>query len=270
MAATFGSSAEINQSGANEMNGRILKFILVMIMTSVMQCGAATVDFDRANKFFDSGSFSEAAAVYQDIIRSEGTSVSLLYNLGNCYFRTGDYGKAILCYERARLLAPRDPDLNANLAQARKAAAVFDKGPMDPRLEAVLTYLSRNEWSWLVVSCAIWIGLVSIGLAFARSTRPSQKRLVLASVGLAGLVILASAVALFLRREESSRGIVLGKEAAIYLSPFEKAETVGVPGMGRIVQMGEIRGGFCYVSVTGTDLRGWMRDWEVTQILSEK
>src|SRR5580692_7246592 len=47
-----------------------------------------------------------------------------LYNLANSYARAGKPGLAVLGYERAALLAPDDPDINANLEYVRASAHV--------------------------------------------------------------------------------------------------------------------------------------------------
>ena len=47
-----------------------------------------------------------------------------LYNLANSYARAGKPGLAVLNYERAALLAPDDPDINANLEYVRTSAHV--------------------------------------------------------------------------------------------------------------------------------------------------
>ncbi len=47
-----------------------------------------------------------------------------LYNLGNQYARAGQPGLAVLTYERARLLAPTDEDIQVNLRRVREAAHV--------------------------------------------------------------------------------------------------------------------------------------------------
>jgi hypothetical protein len=44
------------------------------------------------------------------------------YNLGNAYFRAGEYGRAIAAYRKAKLYRPRDPYLEANLRQALAVA----------------------------------------------------------------------------------------------------------------------------------------------------
>ena len=53
---------------------------------------------------------------------SPGYSAAGLYNLGNSYARAGKPGMAVLNYERARLLAPNDPDIEANLRFVRASA----------------------------------------------------------------------------------------------------------------------------------------------------
>ena len=244
--------------------------MLLGLSALLISATTAFADIGDANKLFQAGDFSAAADAYQKVIESDGSSAALLYNLGNSQYRLGQYGPAILSYERAKLLAPRDPDLLANLTLARKAATVFDKGSFDPRLEAVLTWLSLNEWSWLVVGAAIWIGVLSVMGGVVRLSRPATRKFAAASLVFASLIILAGATALFLRRDERTRGIVLSKDAAIRLSPFEKAETIGTPGAGRIVHVGEKNGGYFYITVPGTELHGWMAGADVARITPEK
>ena len=47
-------------------------------------------------------------------------SAPALYDLGNFYARAGRPAMAVLNYERARILAPTDPDIQANLSQVRE------------------------------------------------------------------------------------------------------------------------------------------------------
>jgi hypothetical protein len=232
---------------------------------SVLSAGNSA-DFEGANRLFQSGDFAGAAAVYQQRLNTGGPSAALLYNLGNSQYRLGQYGPAILSYERAKLLAPRDPDLLANHQLACKAATVFDKGRFPPSLEAVLTWLSLNEWSWLLAGAALWIGTLSLLTGVVRISRSGPRRLLAGSMVLAGLIIVAGSAALFLRRDEGSRGVVLSKDAAVHLSPFEKAEVIGTPGAGRIVRLGEKSGGYFYVDVPGTELHGWISERDVASI----
>jgi len=73
----------------------------------------------KANEAYLAGNYPEAAELYQAIDMSGHLNGNIFYNLGNCYMRLGETGKAILNYKKARLLLPRDGDLKANLQYAR-------------------------------------------------------------------------------------------------------------------------------------------------------
>ncbi len=224
--------------------------------------------FDDANQQFKSGDFAGAAASYEKILAADGPRAAVFYNLGNCYQSLKQYGPAILAYERARLLTPRDPDLSANLALARKAATAFEESGLNPRLEATLIYFSRNEWSWLVVGAALFLGVTA--LVRGAVTLPRHLRVLpVVSASMAGLVIVAGAAALYLRRDEAGRGIVLSENATVRLSPFEQAESLGTPGPGRTVHLGAETGGFHYVKVTGTHLKGWLAAKDVAPVVAK-
>ncbi|MFQ5738408.1 MAG: tetratricopeptide repeat protein [Acidobacteriota bacterium] len=71
--------------------------------------------FHRGNNLYEKGELEEALALYLRILE-DYESGSLYYNIGNCYFKLGHVGKAILFYERARRLMPGDEDVQTNLA----------------------------------------------------------------------------------------------------------------------------------------------------------
>lgn len=85
---------------------------------------------DRANLFdltgpfidgmkqYQAGEFKDAAASFETIAVSGVVNSDLFYNIGNAYLKANDLGNAILWYERAKRLAPNDPDLLFNLAHA--------------------------------------------------------------------------------------------------------------------------------------------------------
>ena len=248
------------------MKPHFLSHLICLVLGSSAVFAGGTVTFDEANLRFNAGEFAAAAAGYEQILTREGPRAAVFYNLGNSYQNLNQYGPAILAYERARLLTPRDPDLLANLALARKAAAAFEESGIPPRLDALLNYLSRNEWSWLVAGAAVFLG----GLALICGAVPLPRRWLrhsaLVAAGVAGLTLIAGAAALYLRRAEASRGIVLAENATVRLSPFENAEALGTPGPGRGVHLGDRNGGFHYIEVPGTKLRGWMADNDVAAI----
>jgi tetratricopeptide (TPR) repeat protein len=75
--------------------------------------------FDEGNQLYQKGDYQGALEHYQQIMADGWEAAPLYYNIGNAYFKLGQLGKAILFYERARRLAPRDADVRANLDLAR-------------------------------------------------------------------------------------------------------------------------------------------------------
>ncbi len=71
--------------------------------------------FYKASLLFDEGKYEQAKAGYESILNSRLESGNLYYNLANTYFKLGKLGKAIVNYERAKRLMPKDSDLEANL-----------------------------------------------------------------------------------------------------------------------------------------------------------
>ena len=84
-----------------------------------------------------------------------GYSASQLYNLANAYARDGKPGLAVLGYERARLLAPTDPDVQANLRYVLEAAG----------LPAVAGNWFDRRVGWVRSSTFFWLGCIGILLA---------------------------------------------------------------------------------------------------------
>ena len=55
------------------------------------------------------------------VMDEEKTSATILYNLGNAYYKNENLGLAILNWERAKLLQSNDKDINFNLRIAKES-----------------------------------------------------------------------------------------------------------------------------------------------------
>lgn len=82
--------------------------------------------FLRALELFDSAKspddYRTSARELESIVADGVRSGAVYYNLGNAYYRAGDYGRAILNYRKAQPYRPRDTYLEANLQQALTSA----------------------------------------------------------------------------------------------------------------------------------------------------
>ncbi len=122
--------------------------------------------FFQANALYASEHYPEAAATYEKILAAGRESGHLYFNLGNAYFRSGDLGRAILEYERARRLIPGDPDLHANLTFARTEAGTPEEEPIYARL--LFPLASRLNSDTLLIAASIAYTIVMLALILAR------------------------------------------------------------------------------------------------------
>ncbi len=73
---------------------------------------------NQANDAYRAGDYNKAYEAYEKLAQ-EIKSAELYYNLGNSAFKMKKLGLAILNYERARKLDPRNPDILENLRYAK-------------------------------------------------------------------------------------------------------------------------------------------------------
>lgn len=192
-----------------------------------------------------------------------GYSAAGLYNLGNAYARTGKPGLAVLNYERARLLDPNDPDIEANLRHVRESAGL----PPESR--------GRIDRLWEIADPRIlaWtgmLGLIIAGMsALARVGRKTHRRkllfLTLAGMSLLGISI-ANGVALW---PVMSRAVVLTPATPVRVSPVTTQEPLFLLPEAAVVAMRAEHDGFVLVQAQG-GRSGWVPGANLAPIVPKK
>src|SRR5437899_7948381 len=133
------------------MKLRVLFQILVLLLFALPNAKGAANDgpsrtgddlFAKANTEFAAGNFKAAIADYEAIVGSGQWSANLFYDLGNAYFRHGDFGRAILNYDRALRLDRHHPEADANLRIARDQTHSLELAP--PASERYLNFGTAN------------------------------------------------------------------------------------------------------------------------------
>lgn len=90
-------------------------FLILSLLILQTLCGFPNELVSQADSAYNAGNYSEAVALYKDVIANQGTSAALLFNLGNAYYQAGDLGQAMLCFQRAKRLDPTNKQINGNL-----------------------------------------------------------------------------------------------------------------------------------------------------------
>jgi len=118
--------------------------------------------FFEANQAYKTGRFQEAANAYIRLIEEGHENGHLFYNLGNACFQIGELGKAILYYEKASLLIPRDADLSFNLSHARSRTQDAVSPPTSALFSKLLGLDSFNFHEIFLVFTVLNVMLFSV------------------------------------------------------------------------------------------------------------
>ncbi len=247
---------------------RLFLLMLLVLAGTLTSLRAGT--WEDANAAFAAGDYARALPLYEEVIAREGPSAARLYNLGNTHAKLNQAGPAILCYERAALLAPRDPDIQANLKLIRPPGAAPLVEP-PPWWKAPIYWLSLQEWSWITglgITALLLPGLAWLFLTkrpgWLRETTPW------AMGGGAALTLLGT-LALHQRADETRLAILTASEPVLRLSPFPDASPVNAtpPPPGTRVVPGERHGDWIHLSLPGSPTSGWVPSKDVARIIPE-
>ena len=235
--------------------GCILVFLALLAATAwAAPEGVAQLErtFADAAKAYDENRLPEAIAGWQALADEGQALPEVLFNLGNAYYRHGDLGEAILAYRRAQRLAPRDPDVRANLGFAAQSAGI--ELPARKPLAGLLLDFSRAEWRGFGAAC-FWLlaGALAVWIAWPRFRFVARP----AAAVLAALLLLAL-VGLALHRDldRTPEGVVMAAGQKVLSSPLETATPLLAVPAGAIVRMRENRG--TWIEVELGETRGWL------------
>jgi hypothetical protein len=200
---------------------------LVLLLASVGAGWAAAplpLRFDQANQLYEQGKYPEAAAAYQEIIRSGNGSATLYYNLGNAWFKAGEEGRAIAAYRRAERLTPRDPNVRFNLQFVRQQVTGSDTFPQ-PWGRRWLRALTLNEWT-VLASAALWVWFALLALREARPAMRKALRGYTATCGVLALLLAASLSAAAYGQATVREAVVVAPETVVRSGPLEESKVL--------------------------------------------
>jgi hypothetical protein len=190
----------------------------------------------------------------------DGYSAANLYNLANAYARQGNLGMAVLNYERASLLSPTDPDIEANLKYVRAASHV----PDPPR--SAFDRMARR----VSPLCASWIGIIGF-LLLGLSVVAAQLSYGRVWVRRAGFILGASMMALTVCNglalwPSLHEGVVIGAATPVRVSPVPMGESLFVLPAAETVNVTAEHEGFLLIK-TRAGQTGWVSRSAVARVI---
>ncbi len=219
---------------------------------------------------YSKGSYSQAALFYEGILQQYGISDKIYYNLGNAYFKCDRLAPAILNYERALRLNPRDTDARFNLEMCQ--ARIVDK--IDPIgmfliarwYHSIGNLYNSNGWAYV----SILFFLLFIGCLFAYFF--ARRRWLKKSGFFVGILFFTFSVLSLIYSAQSSHQITNPDEAILFTlsvtvksSPDKSGTDLFVLHEGTKMKIRSVLGDWSEIELEDGNV-GWLLSKEIQVI----
>ena len=198
--------------------------ILLLSLGSSMNIQAKDLDslWTAGVQAYTDGKFADASTAWTSIEESGQKSAKLYYNLGNAWFKQGNYPKAILNYERALRLDPSYSDARYNL----EFTGNFVQDKIEPVPEFILKSVARkvcyvmSSNVWAVIFLVLLAAALMMGLLFLLGSSVGKRR---AGFYCGIVLLLLSAGALSFSAWQKSDSVKT--DTAIVMSPVSSVKS---------------------------------------------
>lgn len=256
------------------MKKSILTIIAFLFITAVAFCEEPkSLDqnklFYSANSAYEKRDYEKALDEYKKILDMGIESGALYYNIGNCYFKMGKLGYAILFYDKAKRIIPQDGDLKSNLDYARSLVTSSSvdaprKNPLVSLIKAPFMDLNLNG----IAIFALILYLIFIMLQITGIVNPmfaKKMRLVYAAVFLFFVISLVALAIRYYDEDIVKRGVVVQKNIECKYEPIDKSNIFYKLQEGEKVLVLKTRDGWRQVRRLDGKT-GWVRQEAVGEI----
>jgi tetratricopeptide (TPR) repeat protein len=246
--------------------------------------------FAQGNQMYEAGDFEGAVEAYERVVANGIVSSGLFYNLANAYYKSGDLGRAVLNYERALRIAPRDDDARSNLllvqSMLRDRHFVEEPGFVKRSITWLYHRLSARESIEISSLLYLALALVVVGFIFRNTSFVSKlypklsmvspgrflgldksQDFVLAMATLLALLSVSATASYGKYHTESSKrqAIIVEEEVPVYGSPSGESTLQFKVHEGTRVTTGQSRPGWVQIRLPG-DLEGWISNSSIERI----
>lgn len=231
----------------NEEKKMVKKIIVLIIAVLAGSCiySFAGNSSAQAEKAYSEGRYAEAAEIYHRISKEYGVSAPLLANMGNVYAKAGDYGHALLYYERSLRLNPSDKSVKSNRAyilskiedgnkanaKGKNVSVVAEQPSFFSGIKHYISYgHTSNTW-------AIWGGVSFVLLCVCIALYVFRSEVLLRKTGFFGAIVLIVFCVVFMSfsfisaraSQEHDQGVITGFKVSLLTEPFSSSKPSGTP-----------------------------------------
>lgn len=237
--------------------------LIALLVLPLAALAATDARHEAARKAYLDGDSAGALTLWGELAADEGVSAELLAAMGNAEWRLGRKGRAMVCWERALLLDPRNPVATAGLRHAVSVGGV-DR-PAERWHESYAGLLEADTWTVAALAAA-WTTLLAWALPRLRGRRMGDAH---HRAALAGATMLALAgPGLWGAWSAQRRAVNRLPDEPLKLTPTQLGEPVAALGEGDVVRTGRRVNGHVLVRAAGGQ-SGWLREAAVEQVGAE-
>ena len=208
-----------------------------------------------------------AEPVQAERVQAEPAQVSYstagLYNLANAYARQGKPGMAVLNYERASLLSPIDPDIDANVSYVRASSHL--PAPSRSAFDRVVRIASPFALSWIGVIGLVIVGVSALAAQLSSRHRWMRRLGMLFGISMISLTV-ANGIALWPTLHE---GVVISAATPVRVSPVPMGDSLFVLNEADTVKITAEHEGFWLIQ-TRAGRTGWVSRSNVAPVVPRK
>nr|MBN2276756.1 tetratricopeptide repeat protein [candidate division Zixibacteria bacterium] len=205
----------------------ILFFIILLLNAVAVSADQPDSLFASGNGYYQAEQFDSALAIYQRLEKKNYSSAELFFNIGNCYFKKGDLGYAILYYLRAERLQPNDDDIQANLDFARQFMPTRLEGvkinPVSEFMKTLVKPVTLDTAAW--ISSLLFILMIfSLIIIVYFQMRGSAVKIT--AISLVVMFIIGAGLTTYKFRSEylEQTGVIVAQEPRILSAPTDNGE----------------------------------------------
>lgn len=268
--SSIDSNMKMSKS-ANKSKALAVALLFLVPMASYAQNDHPDSLWNAANEAYAQGNWDAAIQNYQAIVDASMESAPLWCNMGSAWYKSGNLGKAILCYERALKLDPSYDDAvyNLDLLNSQK----IDRIESVPEL-ILVTWMKKlgrtlDSNSWAVCFLVFLALSLAMALLFVLGSSVNSRRIGFFAGVVFVLVTCASLSFSIWQKNEymkTDSAIVLRPVSSVKSSPSgDSAKDLFVLHEGTKVKVLDNVGGWSNIELSNGN-QGWVPSTDIENI----
>ncbi len=243
---------------------KISIFILVSFLTFANYADFNNqINYENAFKEYNDGNFAESAKLYEKLLTQQPNNPNILYNLANTYYQENKSTKALILYEYARRLNPRDSDIIENINYIRRKLLLPEILQTETPYQ-VLIYCrdSLRPDEWLLIASIAFFSLCII----IASRRKILHRNILMLILITLFIILMSIIAPITQYNSTysnKKGMIIEESSLFSLPSGTNGQVIQYLKKGEEVEIKETVNKWYRIS--GYNFDGWIKKTNMLQ-----